>query len=212
MRTVRRTGTDSMTDAAQRASWVPLVAVAAFGAACTAAASAIPASGGGARRMGDPSISLMAFDAVWTCLLARPGRRDAAETLTLVALGLPFHAAFAGASGAAGAHFAAFAAVAASWSLAALSCSASAAGAPDRGSVAGLAVAAFGLPLAGYAAAEFLDVPGAVLVRASPVTGPILLGRSPGTAALADAVPAVAAAAAVAALAGLRRARRSPGP
>jgi len=59
----------------------------------------------------------------------------------------------------------------------------------------GMALLAFALPLAAYAAGDFLHAEVEALLAASPSVGPTLLARTSTTAAASDAVPALVAAA-----------------
>lgn len=187
--------------AGTKPSALPVAIVALAGAGLVLALATVPPAGSGARSAFTPATLLAAFDVVWVLLLARPGARSLPETAALLGAGAPFHAVAAGEARGGAGHLGGFALLALAWTGAGL---AAARGGPVA--VGGVAFAAFGLPLAAYAASEFLlRAPLTSLFLASPATGPVLLARSAPTASASDAVPAVVAAALVASSALLRR-------
>lgn len=172
-------------------SVVVLAAAGALAAACVHGAAPAPPAGTGADRIGSPEILLAAFDTLWMLLLL-PGRRMW-DRATLLAVGLPFHAALAAAASAGPGHAIAFGSVVASYTLAL--------GVPGpRGRFPGLALALVtcAAPLVGYALLELAAVDASALIRCSPLTVPTLLARSaPDVAVLSAGMPAVAGAAVV---------------
>jgi len=186
---------------------LPVAAVAIVGALAALALAAAPPAGSGARSALSPPALLAVFDAAWVLLLARPGPRGVAETCALLAVGVPFHAVLGAEAGAGPGHLAAFAIAALSWAGAGL-----AAASGGRVAAAAVAFAAFGLPLASYAVAEFLlrGPTSAACSLASPLMGSVLLARTAPAVAVGDAVPAVVGAALVAAVSLVGRARRMP--
>jgi len=173
-----------------RLSWGPPALLALVGAVAVSALAAPAPEAAGARRLVAPEVLLGAFDATWTMLLARPGRRGVAESLVLLVAGLPFHLAVASTTHAADGHLAAVVLAGAAFGVA------GAVGARAVRGVHGLGVAvlAFGLPLGAYGLAEFAGAGATGLLAASPLAGPVLLARRAGTCGAADALPALVAA------------------
>jgi len=131
------------------------------------------------------------FDTAWLLLVAAPRATSWPATLTKLVVGAPFHVAIAAAYGAGpGFH--------AAWTL--TLCAFAAVGtigvriAPGVHGF-GLALLAFALPLAAYAAGDFGGRDVRALLLATPTVGPTILARTSTTASAADAVPALVAAA-----------------
>lgn len=159
----------------------------------------------GAARLRSPEVLLAVFDTAWLLLVAAPRATSWPAVLTKIVVGAPFHVAVAAAGGAGpGFH--------AAWALT-IGAFAAVGAVGVRVAPAvhgfGLALVAFALPLAAYAAGEFGGADVRALFLASPTVGPTILARTSTTAAAGDAVPAVVAAALLlaAALVASRRAK-----
>ena len=145
----------------------------------------------GLARLRSPEILLAIFDTTWLLLLALPRPASWPATLTKLAVGAPFHVAIAAAFGAGpGFHTA--------WALTA--CAFAAVGsigvrvAPAAHGL-GVALLAFALPLAAYAAGDFGGADVRAFLIASPAVGPTILARTSTFASAADAIPSLVAAA-----------------
>ncbi len=189
--------------------WIGAGGLALLGGAAALSLSSAPPQASGARRLLAPTTLLAIFDAWWVLALVWPRRGSASAralaAVLLLAVGAPFHAAIAAAAAASGGHASALLVMLlvagfVGWLVAAR---------PVYAVALGLGL--FGLPLVGYALTEFARVDALWMVRASPVTGLVLLAhRAPGT-VLADALPAVATLSAVALLSFPAYARGSGG-
>jgi hypothetical protein len=168
-----------------------------------------PEPPGPARLLAADSV-LGAFDALWVAVVAWPRSRDTRDRVLaaglVLAVGAPFHAAFAAAAGAATGHAMAIATI-----LAAAALAGSVAGrAPLYAAllVAGMAA----VPLAGYGLRDLAGVDALALVSASPLVGPVLLARAAHAVAPVDGAAAAAVLLGVAVAARLAGRRRSGAP
>ncbi len=187
----------------ERPASVAIAALAIAGGIAALLLAAPAPAAPGAARLTSADVVLGAFDVLWLLALAWPRGRSARGrvlvVVTLLAVGLPFHVAFAAAAGAGAGHAAAFGGIA----LAACVAGASAPGGATYPSA--LVAACVALPLAGYAFSDLAGVDALAFVRASPLTSSVLLARRAPDVGAADGVPAATVLLIVALIGALRR-------